>query len=424
MEKNSKFDIKKLLIYFWIFVVLILLILFYCYFKFGKSSSTISSDIINVYSESVESGNWSETVVAKVLVEGVDVKSYSFDGGKNWQDSNEFIFTENGKFNIVVMDMDGNKSESFSYVVDTIDNTPPVITVKLPKEILLNEKINLKNYVVVSDDLSGLDGDVIINPSVLDTSVVGKKNITYMAKDKVGNVNSIYVSVDVVSKKNDVKEEQYVTMYRYRVKKTNTSNCKAYDCSYYNNNDTVEKIQKFVETGKCNNDYNKSITFRNGCYITPGLKDANCTQAFVTVDRYKLYDNYIIDIIALGKDGKQISNNTSSNQSKEDYGKTNDSTGGLTSKEIQLYDPYANYKASPCGVNEIEIYGYCHAICSKPEYGCPNGYKMDGGVCKKYVSRVCYDGCDKYTWSDWSDWSETEVIATDEIEVETKSVKK
>lgn len=79
----------------------------------------------------VNEGWQSKSVFMKVVAEDVPDGSglhnapYSMDG-INWQETPEFIFTENGTYTVYVRDVAGN-GNSYEFVVDKIDVTAPVI---------------------------------------------------------------------------------------------------------------------------------------------------------------------------------------------------------------------------------------------------------------------------------------------------------
>lgn len=395
----------------------------------------LPSENITVVSNMTESkGEWEK--VEKITIDsiGIAVDSYSFDGGINWQKSNEYYATEKETLIIVVKDINGKQTEPVTYETMNIDSVPPVISVNLPSEVLLNSKINLGEFVSVTDDNSGVDGTITMSPSSLDTSKEGKKTITFSAKDKAGNESSIDVTIEIVKSISNQTSKVY---YRYRVKNITEYECKTYDCSYYE--EGLANVSA-MKTTKCYSGYNKKLTFNNGCYIVPAGVDVSCTQAITTVDRYSEYKaddgwTYVIDIIALDTNGKQInydgSGSLTGSANGEVYYQSQSSvstSGGVSNDAIDGYDALQNmlktkYKAEPCGKYEIAINGFCHAICSgTKEASCEDGYSLIDGKCKKRVEKKCSDTCSKYTWSEWSEWSETIVTPSETIQVETKVV--
>lgn len=379
---------------------LVLLLIVFSLLTKKEDKPVIAAEKINVTTLSDNENKWdkTETIVVEVK-EGVEASQYSFDGGINWQESNEYVATKNEKLVIIIKDINNVQSEEIIYETKNIDTEPPVISVSLPSTIQQNAKININDYVKVTDNLSGLNGGVTMEPSNLDTSKLGKQSIRFTAIDNAGNVSKITINLEVIKIASTIPEQpQNVVVYRYRTKNISNYECNKYDCSYYSDTDSYQLSETYVSTGKCDETLNKKYEFSSGCYISPKPMDVYCTQAFVTVDRYKAYGddkNIVIDIFALDKNGKQQTNR---------YGD--------------------NYKAAPCGENEIEIYGYCHSICSRLSKECKLGYELVNGVCKKYVKKTCSDTCTKSTWSEWSEWSETKVEASETVQVETKIIKR
>ncbi len=420
------------------------------------------------------SEEWGQT--EKIIVEtiGIAVESYSFDGGINWQESNEFVVIDKSNLSIVVRDLKGKQSEPLLYQTSNVDAIPPVINVKIPAKVIQNSKINLGEYVSATDDNSGLDGTIIMEPASLDTSKLGVKTIKITAKDKAGNVSSISVNVEIIKKPSvavtspnpgisggsdpfsgsigesgSVVGGGKVTLYRYRVKNTVKYIYRTYDCSYLVDTGKYPMMEAF--SNKACTAPNDKITFNTNCYIIPTAKNASCADGYMVVNRYSEYQangwTYLIDIYALDKDGKQVTVDTSGHatQRPSKYGdalKDAASTNSQSSLESFIPDDEKDkiqasidkevtemykvfYKEAPCNKNEVNINGYCHLACSGSRVGqCEEGLILVDNKCKKRVEKTCNDICQKHTWSAWSDWSETPISATDSIQVETKIVER
>lgn len=178
---------------------------------------------------------------------------------------------------------------------------------------------------------------------------------------------------------NEIKQEEQPKQKYYRYRTKVIKNCNSYDCDYV---DEVELKKEIVQTGKCDEDYKTSKkTTRDTCLV-PTPKTVNCGQALTPV-YVKNSDGLYYSRIAI-------------------------STGKLT------------YKESPCGEDEVEMGGYCHPMCEKYQYTCPDGYDLKDNSCIKVVKATCYEKCIGYTWSDWSEWSTVKVIPSEDIQVEEK----
>ena len=78
-----------------------------------------------------------------------------------------------------------------------LDKTAPIINGVSDITVNLNEEVDLSNGVTYSDELSQIDGSLSINPSSIDTSTIGVKEVTYSIKDKAGNVREVVRRITV-----------------------------------------------------------------------------------------------------------------------------------------------------------------------------------------------------------------------------------
>ena len=108
------------------------------------------------------------------------------------QENKIFINTESANNYVCIIGVDnkGNESDK-ECVVYKLDKTQPTIEGIEDITINRNENINLSENVIYNDALSGIEGNLIINPSTIDTSVTGTKQVTYKVVDKAGNERKI-----------------------------------------------------------------------------------------------------------------------------------------------------------------------------------------------------------------------------------------
>ena len=78
-----------------------------------------------------------------------------------------------------------------------LDKTPPTISGVNDLVIMKDESIDLQNGVTYDDTLSGLDGGLLIEPSTIDTSTVGTKQVKYQVRDKAGNIREVIRNIIV-----------------------------------------------------------------------------------------------------------------------------------------------------------------------------------------------------------------------------------
>lgn len=407
----------------------------------------LDSENITVVTEETESngGEWNKTKKVLVKTVGIAVEAYSFDGGINWQESNEFFAVDKDKVVIVVRDLDGKESLPLSYKVDNVDSIPPVINVNVPAKVIQNSKIDLGKYVSAIDDNSGLDGGIVMEPDSLDTSKVGIKTIKFSAKDKAGNESSFEVSVEIVKKDYVVSTGSGNSSGSSKPGSTVTGGE-----SKPGGNETPSEpskpseespsigepdnpVQENPSSGEVSDPVEDNPTEENpGVVITP-------VGTSVTLYRYRVkntikYECRKYDCSyykTLGNVQVRYDNTGRCSSSESVYYTSCDGKKCAISSSPIVYTSISNgpfsgirYKTAPCSSgSEIEKNGYCHAICAYGRYYCSRG-QIVGSVCQERVEKICYDICTTITWSEWSEWSETVITPSETIQVETKVVEK
>ena len=182
----------------------------------------------------------SDNVVITITNPSEKIASYSFDGGKNYQDTNTYEAIENGNFELVVKDKNGRLSKALPMVIRNIDKEPPIITTENVITIESGKQFSLKNGVVVTDDQSGVNGTYTVTPNTLDTSKPGTYTFTYTAFDKVGNYTEKQRTIVI---KEAIQGKIY---YRYRTAGVEHYQCEPYLCNCVNTK---------VENGSCPTGY-------------------------------------------------------------------------------------------------------------------------------------------------------------------------
>ena len=166
----------------------------------------------------------SKDVVITITNPSEKISEYSFDGGVNFQESNEYVVPENGNFSLAVKDINGRLSKVVPIAIRNIDKNNPIINMENPTTVQLGTAFNLKTGVIVTDDESGLNTEYSVTPKEIDTSQEGSFIVTYTAFDKVGNYSEKQRTIivkDVVGK----------TYYRYRTAKVENFQCEPYMCN-------------------------------------------------------------------------------------------------------------------------------------------------------------------------------------------------
>lgn len=131
------------------------------------------------------------------------IKGYSFDGGKSWTTTNSLNIQENQNLNIAVKDIN-NHIYSIDYKIDNIDREGPIIKVEDNIQVTRGSKVNLSDYITVTDDQSGLRDEVVFTPATINTNVNGTYTVQIYAIDKMANKTISKMTINVVDKAPEV----------------------------------------------------------------------------------------------------------------------------------------------------------------------------------------------------------------------------
>lgn len=174
----------------------------------------------------LSSTEWTSTnVIITVNTEDGKIASYSFDGGKNYQESNTYEVPSNGEFYIIVKDINGRTSKITPVSIQNIDKDAPIISFEGTTTVQLGSKFSLRNGVSTTDgNGSGIGGNYVVVPDSIDTSVAGEYTVTYTVFDKVGNYTEKQRKIIVM----DINGKTY---YRYRTATYENYQCDAYMCN-------------------------------------------------------------------------------------------------------------------------------------------------------------------------------------------------
>ncbi len=155
-----------------------------------------------VYNESlINTNGWAKENVAVTLVGNGEIK-YCIDGEECEPNKvvngnyTQFISTEGANYLCAIASNSLGTTDKKCININ-LDKTLPTIDGVGDTTIDRNEEIDLVSGVFYSDGLSGIDGDLTITPSTIDTSIVGTKRVTYRVVDKAGNVREVVRNVIV-----------------------------------------------------------------------------------------------------------------------------------------------------------------------------------------------------------------------------------
>jgi len=241
-----------------LFSVIVLCIVMLVLFSYGLIVSIKNMPLIKYPKYELSETEWTSGNV-NIIVDSEDNKiiSYSFDGGKNYQDSNIYVVPSNGDFYIMVKDINGRTSKITPVSIKNIDKDPPIISFESVTTVQLNSNFSLKNGVSITDgNGSGVSNNYVVTPFEIDTSVAGEYTVTYTVFDKVGNYTEKQRKIIVM----DINGKTY---YRYRTATYENYQCDAYMCNCVKSESA--KLSQTCPTGYTFNEPDKCC---QTCYKT------------------------------------------------------------------------------------------------------------------------------------------------------------
>ena len=108
----------------------------------------------------------------------------------------EFINTEGNNY-LCAISKNSLGSSDKECINVKLDKTMPTISGIEDIIVDQNATVNLKEGINYSDGLSGIEGELTIEPATINTSIPGTKRITYKVSDKAGNVREIIRNIIV-----------------------------------------------------------------------------------------------------------------------------------------------------------------------------------------------------------------------------------
>lgn len=252
LKKVSNTKIKQILLTIIIVSAVLMVILGILFYLYIKSLPLIKIPIV-----SLSTSEWtSENVILTVDNDKKNIKAYSFDGGKSFQESNTFTVSENSDIAVQIMDKNDKLSKINVVAVNNIDREAPTMIFENVTYVQMGTNFSVRTGVQVTDKESGLSNDYMVTPSTIDTSAEGEYYLTYSAFDKAGN----FVEKNRTIIIRDIKGRTY---YRYRTGTLSTEKCEPYLCSCVTSSSAIE-------TGTCPTGYtmNENKQCCQTCYKT------------------------------------------------------------------------------------------------------------------------------------------------------------
>ena len=190
---------KKNLGYGFLFVMIVAAGCFFFYIFYQESYVKFKQDSITVF---LDNEYWTAdpvTVTVTYNSGNLNIKSYSFDGGRTWQNDNEFVVKENQVLDIVLKSTEGKLSKPINFRIENIDNEPPKIEAEEVIYVAVGTTIDLESIYTVSGGISGLKGKVQISTNNLDLYTIGSYKIEIHALNRALNSSKKTITIEVVS---------------------------------------------------------------------------------------------------------------------------------------------------------------------------------------------------------------------------------
>lgn len=161
------------------------------------SDSSAAEASVKEYAVSVSVGEEYTAQKLGELAVGGSGMTYTFDDGSQ---TKKFDTVESSVINLTAENSDGFKSHIVIKVISA-DHTAPVFTGVKDIVVEQGDPVDLKSGVSAKDDIDGeVSFTVAYDDTDLDTSSVGKHNLTYTAKDSAGNIATANATIEVKAK--------------------------------------------------------------------------------------------------------------------------------------------------------------------------------------------------------------------------------
>jgi len=250
-RKNHK--LAKIILISIIGVSVLLIGLFiYLYVQEQNKKPLIKYPLYELSTKDWTSGN----VTITITNDKSKISAYSFDGGKNFQESPTYEVLANEVFLLTVKDKNGRLSKTISVPIRNIDKEAPQINFENPTTVQLNNNFSVRNGVVITENGSGLSNNYVATPDKIDTTHEGTYEVTYTAFDKVGNYTE---------KKRTIIVKDIVGRTYYRSRSISTEN---YQCEPYACNCVVTETAKQNKTCPSGFSFNEPDKCCQTCYKT------------------------------------------------------------------------------------------------------------------------------------------------------------
>ena len=219
VEKAKKRKKLVILISCIILAILLIVLIILLVFNYLNNQKEASLPVVRL-----STTDWTnQPITLTVDNQKIKLISYSFDGGKTWQDENAIQVSENGVYTVLVKNEKGKVSKNATVSINNIDLEAPIIQFSDPLYVQKGGTYNYKTGISVTDNGSGVK-EYSSDPINIDTANDGEYTVTYTAYDHVGNMSQKIRKVIV-------RNLITTTYYRSRSVKVEKYKCKIDGCN-------------------------------------------------------------------------------------------------------------------------------------------------------------------------------------------------
>ena len=173
------------------------------YFEYDQECVLEEATITITYDESLITNGWAKANMLVNIVSNGDSIKYCIDNSECEPNIEEKLPTysvgvskEGTNYICAVATNALGTTEKVCESIQ-LDKNPPTISGVTDLIVMRNDPVDLEKGVTYEDTLSGIDGSLVIEPSTVDTSTVGTKQVKYRVKDKAGNIREVVRNIIV-----------------------------------------------------------------------------------------------------------------------------------------------------------------------------------------------------------------------------------
>ncbi len=172
-------------------------------FEYDQECTLEEATVAITYDEGLITNGWAKANMLVNIVSNGDSIKYCIDNNECEPNIEEKLPTysvgvskEGTNYICAVATNDLGTTEKVCESIK-MDKTLPIISGIADIMVMRNDPVDLKTGITYEDALSGIDGSLVIEPNIVDTSTVGTKQVKYRVKDKAGNIREVVRNIIV-----------------------------------------------------------------------------------------------------------------------------------------------------------------------------------------------------------------------------------